>query len=152
MPRPSISAFSLKPLARAGKNRQYWEHMPDHIPLHSLNVLGTRLQTCCTDPMTGFHRDGLCRTGAGDHGLHTVCAVMTGDFLEFSRRMGNDLSTPVPAFDFRGLKHGDRWCLCVERWVEAFEAGQAPLVVLEATHASALEFIDLEVLQAHAFA
>lgn len=102
--------------------------------------------------MTGFYRDGFCRTGGGDQGLHTVCAVMTAEFLEFSRQQGNDLSTPVPEFRFPGLVPGDRWCLCVERWVEAYEEGQAPQVVLEATHASALEFIDLDVLRAHAFA
>ena len=100
--------------------------------------------------MTGFYRDGYCRTGAGDVGLHTVCAQVTSEFLEFSRRMGNDLSTPRPEWDFPGLRPGDRWCLCVNRWREALEAGKAPQVLLESTHESALEFVDLEVLQRHA--
>lgn len=100
--------------------------------------------------MTGFYRDGFCRTGPGDVGLHTVCAVMTSEFLEFSLERGNDLITPVPAWNFPGLKPGDRWCLCVQRWKEAVDAGLAPPVVLESTHMSALEFVDLEVLQAHA--
>ncbi|MGB3120187.1 MAG: DUF2237 domain-containing protein [Verrucomicrobiales bacterium] len=126
--------------------------MPENIPLRSLNVLGTQLAACCMDPMTGYFRDGYCHTGGGDQGIHTVCAVMTEEFLEFSRKMGNDLSTPVPQYQFPGLTEGDRWCLCVERWVEAHEAGRAPKVILEATHASTLEFVDLEVLQAHAFA
>lgn len=100
--------------------------------------------------MTGFYRDGYCRTGPGDHGLHTVCAQVTREFLDFSARRGNDLITPRPELDFPGLEPGDRWCLCVERWREAFEAGCAPPVVLEATHASALEFVNLEDLRAHA--
>lgn len=114
------------------------------------NVLGTDLQDCGHDPLTGFFRDGCCRTGADDMGLHTVCAVMTERFLEFSRLVGNDLSTPNPEFHFPGLRPGDRWCLCVTRWKEAYEAGAAPDVVLEATHASALEFCDLEHFQDHA--
>jgi uncharacterized protein (DUF2237 family) len=114
------------------------------------NVLGGRLTPCCTDPMTGYYRDGYCRTGPGDVGLHTVCAVMTEDFLLFSKGRGNDLSTPNPDFGFPGLHPGDRWCLCVTRWKEALEAGLAPPVVLEATHSSALEFVDLADLQAHA--
>jgi len=113
-------------------------------------VLGGDLQCCCTDPMTGFYRDGYCRTGPGDFGLHTVCAVMTEEFLEFSAMAGNDLSTPRPEMDFPGIKPGDRWCLCVERWAEALEAGMAPSVVLEATHMSALEFVSREDLMAHA--
>ena len=114
------------------------------------NVLGTPLACCCRDPLTGFYRDGYCRTGADDRGLHTVCAVMTDEFLEFSALRGNDLSTPVPEYDFPGLVDGDRWCLCVTRWQEALEAGCAPRVVLEATHLSALEFVSLEDLRAHA--
>jgi len=113
------------------------------------NVLGTELQCCCTAPMTGFYRDGFCRTGPGDYGLHTVCAVMTAEFLEFSKARGNDLSTPRPEMSFPGLKHGDRWCLCVTRWTEALEDGKAPQVVLEATHSSVIEFASLEDLQAH---
>ncbi len=102
------------------------------------------------DPMTGFYRDGYCRTGAGDAGVHTVCVVMTEEFLRFSQEAGNDLSTPHPEWDFPGLKPGDQWCLCVSRWVEAFEADAAPRVVLEATHASALEWVTLDDLRAHA--
>jgi len=113
------------------------------------NVLGGRLESCCREPRTGFYRDGYCRTGPGDHGLHTVCAVMSEEFLRFSAMVGNDLSTPVPEFDFPGLKSGDRWCLCVTRWQEALEAGCAPAVVLAATHISALEFVSLEDLCAH---
>ncbi len=114
------------------------------------NVLGKDLQCCCTSPMTGYYRDGFCHTGPGDFGLHAVCAVMTAEFLEFSQSRGNDLSTPRPEMEFPGLQPGDRWCLCMERWVEAFQAGAAPAVVLEATHASALEFVSLEELIAHA--
>ena len=114
------------------------------------NVLGGELECCCLAPRTGFYRDGYCRTGPGDYGLHTVCAVMTEEFLRFSAAAGNDLSTPVPEFDFPGLESGDRWCLCVTRWQEAFEAGCAPDVILAATHISALEFVALEDLRAHA--
>ena len=114
------------------------------------NVLGGDLQSCGTEPMTGFYRDGCCHTGAEDAGMHTVCAEMTEDFLRFSKQRGNDLSTPNPRFDFPGLRDGDRWCLCVLRWKEAYEAGRAPLVNLLATHISALEFIDLDVLKEYA--
>ena len=114
------------------------------------NVLGQPLILCGTDPMTGFYRDGCCHTGASDLGLHVVCAVMTSDFLRFSRSRGNDLSTPNEEFHFPGLKPGDRWCLCAARWKEAFDAGMAPDVVLEATHISAIEFASLDELRAHA--
>ena len=114
------------------------------------NVLGSDLEVCCTDPMTGFYRTGMCATGPGDHGLHTVCIRATEEFLEFSRSRGNDLSTPVPEFEFPGLEEGDKWCLCVTRWKEALDQGMAPQVYIEATHVSALEFVDLEDLQAHA--
>ncbi|WP_169977550.1 DUF2237 family protein [Tautonia rosea] len=114
------------------------------------NVLGSNLESCSLDPVTGFFRDGCCHTGADDVGLHLVCAEMTGEFLEFSRRRGNDLITPMPQYGFPGLKPGDRWCLCVERWKEALEAGMAPRVVLEATHMSALEFVSIEELKSHA--
>jgi uncharacterized protein (DUF2237 family) len=114
------------------------------------NVLGTPLQTCSMAPLTGYYRTGCCDTGPGDVGLHCVCAEMTAEFLEFSRLHGNDLSTPVPEFGFAGLKPGERWCVCVSRWREALEAGQAPPVVLEATHISSLEFVSLEDLQKHA--
>ncbi|MEA3212807.1 MAG: uncharacterized protein QOE70_5864 [Chthoniobacter sp.] len=117
---------------------------------HPTNVLGTPLRACCLDPKTGFFRDGYCRTGPGDVGLHTVCAQMTAEFLEFSCDQGNDLMTPVPEAGFPGLRPGDQWCLCVSRWQEALEEGVAPPVVLEATHLSALEFVSLEELQQHA--
>jgi len=111
------------------------------------NVLGTELQTCSTEPLTGFFRDGCCNTGGEDMGLHLVCTEVTADFLEFSQRTGNDLSTPVPEWGFLGLSPGDRWCVCVERWKEAYEAGRAAPIVLEATHMSTLEFVDIEVLE-----
>ncbi|UZQ55450.1 DUF2237 domain-containing protein [Trichothermofontia sichuanensis B231] len=114
------------------------------------NVLGGALVPCSTSPMTGFYRDGCCRTGAGDHGAHVVCAEMTAEFLAFTKRQGNDLSTPVPAFQFPGLQPGDRWCLCASRWREALEAGVAPPVLLNATHALALEYVSLSDLQSHA--
>jgi uncharacterized protein (DUF2237 family) len=115
------------------------------------NVLGGPLACCCTSPLTGFYRDGYCRTGAEDLGLHTVCAVVSDSFLKFSKSRGNDLSTPRPEYEFPGLKDGDKWCLCVERWREALDAGCAPSVVLEACHISALEFVDLADLKAHAY-
>lgn len=111
------------------------------------NVLGTPLEACSLDPMTGFYRTGHCCTGPGDVGLHTVCAVMTENFLNFSKSRGNDLSTPMPAYEFPGLKEGDRWCLCVTRWVEALQADMAPKVILEGCHISVLEFVDLEDLR-----
>ena len=113
------------------------------------NVLGTELQACCTDPMTGFYRDGLCRTGELDSGRHVVCAVMTDEFLTFSKARGNDLITPLPAYDFPGLKAGDGWCLCALRWKEAYEAGVAPPVRLESTHEKALNFIPFAALLDH---
>jgi len=113
----------------------------------SRNVLGQTLVPCSTAPMTGFFRNGCCDTSAQDVGSHTVCAVMTADFLAFSRAAGNDLSTPHPEFGFPGLKPGDRWCLCAPRWQEALEAGRAPLVVLAATHEGALRYCDLADLQ-----
>jgi uncharacterized protein (DUF2237 family) len=102
------------------------------------NVLGEPLEACSIRPMTGFYRDGCCNTGREDIGSHTVCTVMTSAFLELSKSRGNDLSTPVPEFGFPGLEPGDRWCLCAPRWQEAFEANQAPRVVLRATHEGAL--------------
>lgn len=111
------------------------------------NVLGSQLACCCTDPMTGYFRDGHCRTVGEDHGSHTVCARVTREFLEFSRARGNDLSTPHPAYGFPGLKPGDKWCLCASRWLEAYEAGVAPPVVLEACHQRALDIVPLEALQ-----
>ena len=115
------------------------------------NVLGTELQSCCKFPMTGFFRDGLCRTCSEDLGQHTACVVMTEKFLAFSKQAGNDLSTPMPQFDFPGLIAGDKWCLCAPRWVEAYEAGCAPQIILEATEESMLSLVSLEVLQEFAF-
>jgi len=114
------------------------------------NVIGGELETCCTSPMTGFYRDGVCRTGAGDMGAHVVCSQVTEEFLVFSKSKGNDLSTPVPVYGFPGLKPGDRWCLCASRWKEALDAGMAPPVVLSATHASALEYVSLTELKQYA--
>ncbi|MDA3962265.1 MAG: DUF2237 domain-containing protein [Planctomycetota bacterium] len=114
------------------------------------NVIGTELVPCSHEPLTGFFRTGCCETGADDRGVHVVCAVMSEEFLSFSTAQGNDLATPRPDWGFPGLNPGDRWCLCARRWAEAFEAGMAPKVVLEATHVSALEFASLEDLQAHA--
>ena len=113
----------------------------------SKNVLGEDLEVCSTDPLTGFYRTGCCETGADDHGVHVVCAVMTAEFLEFSKAAGNDLSTPHPEFGFAGLKPGDRWCLCASRYQEAWEAGVAPELALEATHLRALERSSLSELK-----
>ncbi len=116
----------------------------------SINVLCGRLAPCSADPITGFYRTGCCDTGPGDFGSHTVCVVMTADFLAFSKQAGNDLSTPRREFDFPGLHPGDRWCLCAPRWQEALAAGCAPQVVLEASHRGALDYCDLADLQRHA--
>ncbi len=115
-----------------------------------LNVLDEPLKPCSFDPMTGYFRDGCCNTGPQDRGRHTVCARMTGEFLAFSKARGNDLSTPRPEFGFMGLSPGDRWCLCVDRWKEAWEAGLAPKVVLASTHRSTLQAVPLEALIEHA--
>ena len=115
-----------------------------------LNVVGGELQPCSTEPVTGFFRDGCCATGPDDVGSHTVCAVMTERFLEFSRLAGNDLSTPRPEWGFAGLEPGDRWCVCASRWLEAHDAGSAPPVFLGATHARALEVVPIEALTARA--
>ena len=114
------------------------------------NVLGTELKGCSDQPKTGFFRDGCCNTTDEDFGAHTVCAEVTEDFLAYSKQMGNDLSTPRPEYGFPGLKPGDRWCLCASRWVEAMEAGKAPRLVLESTHARTLDYAPLAVLQRHA--
>ncbi len=114
------------------------------------NVLGTELRCCCRNPVTGFYRDGYCRTGPEDVGLHTVCVLVDEDFLDFSVLDGNDLITPRPEYGFPGLKPGDKWCVCVTRWAAALKRGLAGKVDLEATHSSALEFVSLEDLKAHA--
>jgi uncharacterized protein (DUF2237 family) len=114
------------------------------------NVLGGPIVSCSTEPTTGWFRDGCCRTDENDIGRHVVCAVMTEEFLRFTKTRGNDLSTPAPEFGFPGLKPGDRWCLCVHRWREAMEAGLAPPVVLASTHSTALDVVSLDDLEAHA--
>jgi len=114
------------------------------------NVLGGPIECCCLRPLTGFYRDGYCRTGPGDTGLHTVCVEVTDEFLAFSKSRGNDLSTPAPELGFPGLVEGDKWCLCVTRWHEALLAGKAPRVCLAASHISVLEFVDLEDLKEYA--
>lgn len=113
-------------------------------------MLGGDLEPCGFDPITGFYRDGCCETGGDDHGVHVVCAQMTAEFLEYSRAQGNDLTTPMPAHGFPGLKAGDRWCVCADRWQQAHEAGAAPPVYLEATHARALEWCSADTLRAYA--
>jgi uncharacterized protein (DUF2237 family) len=116
-------------------------------PKPQKNVLGGELKSCSEQPMTGFFRDGCCNTGPHDTGAHTVCAELTAEFLQFSKDAGNDLSTPRPEFAFPGLNPGDRWCLCAARWVEAYEAGAAPRVVLESTHERTLEYVPLATLR-----
>jgi len=114
------------------------------------NVLGGPLETCSTDPLTGFYRDGSCRTGPGDFGSHTVCAVVSAEFLAHQQSIGNDLSTPIPQYGFPGLQPGDRWCVTVQNWLRAHEAGVAAYVVLAATHERALDVVPLEVLRQYA--
>ena len=114
------------------------------------NVLGTELRPCCYEPRTGFFRDGFCHTAPEDHGVHTVCVVVTSRFLAFSKARGNDLSTPHPQWQFPGLREGDRWCLCAARWREAWEAGEAPGVILESTHEATLKIVPRSVLEEHA--
>jgi uncharacterized protein (DUF2237 family) len=114
------------------------------------NVLGGALDECGADPVTGFYRDGCCNTGPEDVGNHTVCAVVTGEFLQHQREIGNDLATPRPELGFAGLRPGDRWCVCASRWLQSYEAGVASPVVLAATHARALEVVPLEALQENA--
>ncbi|MGB3183924.1 MAG: DUF2237 domain-containing protein [Cyclobacteriaceae bacterium] len=117
---------------------------------YTRNILGKRLELCCIAPMTGFYRDGTCHTGPEDGGTHVVCAVMTEEFLTYTKSRGNDLSTPMPAYDFPGLKPGDKWCLCVTRWKEAHDAGKAPPIIPESSHIKALEVVDKEILLAYA--
>ncbi len=119
--------------------------------MNARNVLGSELVPCSYDPLTGYFRDGCCNTDASDLGSHLVCVRVTREFLDFSLSRGNDLSTPRPEYRFAGLKPGDRWCLCANRWREALEAGLAPPVVLESTHQRALEFVTLAQLEKHRF-
>lgn len=111
------------------------------------NILGTKLAACSHSPLTGFTRNGCCETGPMDHGTHTVCAIVTEDFLSFTKSRGNDLTRPMPHYQFPGLVAGDRWCLCVSRWLEAYRAGCAPLIVPEATHENTLKYVPLETLE-----
>ncbi len=116
----------------------------------NINVFDEQIEPCSSDPVTGFYRDGCCNTGKGDHGSHTVCVMLTDEFLQFSKSKGNDLTTPMPAYGFPGLKEGDRWCLCASRWLEAQQANAAPRVYLRSTHKKALEIIPMSVLKTHA--
>ncbi len=137
-----LGALALTALVLAQPKK---EKEMDRYP--AKNVLGEALQPCCTDPMTGFYRDGSCHTGPMDRGVHVVCAIVTDEFLNYSASCGNDLKTPMPAYGFEGLKAGDGWCLCADRWKEAYEAGVAPPVKLASTHQKALEILSLEMLK-----
>ena len=114
------------------------------------NIFNEDIEECCTNPITGFYRDGFCNTDQLDFGTHTVCTLITNDFLEFSKSMGNDLSTPRPEFDFPGLKEGDKWCVCANRWLEAYENGKAPMVYLRKSHHKSTSIIDIEILKKYA--
>jgi len=114
--------------------------------METLNVLGKKLEFCSTNPMTGFYRNGCCETGPNDYGTHTVCAIVTDEFLRFSKERGNDLITANPLYNFVGLKNGDKWCLCALRWLEAERQGKAPKVIIESTHIKTLDYIDLKTL------
>ena len=116
-----------------------------------LNVLGTKLESCCEDPLTGYFRDGYCRTVQEDFGTHIICAVVTEEFLQYTKLRGNDLTTPIPHWKFPGLKPSSKWCLCISRWLEAVKVGKAPFIILEATHAQALEYTTLEVLKEYEY-
>lgn len=110
------------------------------------NILGTNLEVCCKNPFTGYYRDGFCRTSQEDTGTHTVCSIVTQEFLEYSKRQGNNLMTPAPQFGFPGLKAGDKWCLCALRWKEAYDAGCAPIIIAEATSSLSTKYVDKEIL------
>ncbi len=120
-----------------------------NVKPQSLNVLGEPLQSCCVDPLTGFYRDGFCLTDAHDAGRHVICAIMTEEFLTFTKSRGNDLSTARPEYNFSGLKAGDGWCVCAYRWREAMEENVAPPVKLDACHARALDYVSLDDLKRH---
>ena len=119
--------------------------------MESLNVFGKKIEPCSTNPMTGFYRNGCCETGPNDYGTHTVCAIVNDEFLRFSKEKGNDLTTENPHYNFKGLKNGDKWCLCVSRWIEAYEAGCAPKIILESTNIKTLEYITFEELLDYKF-
>lgn len=114
------------------------------------NVLGTELEPCCFEPKTGFYRDGFCNTDVYDHGKHIICAIMTDDFLNFSKEQGNDLITPVPEYNFPGLKAGDKWCLCISRWKEALENNVAPKIILKSCHKGCLDYVEINILKKYA--
>ena len=116
-----------------------------------LNVLNQPLKPCCNDPVTGYYRNGFCQTGKDDFGNHIICVLMTEDFLAYSKNVGNDLSTPRPEFDFRGCIPGDKWCVCITRWVDAYEDGVIAPVFLESSHIKCLDYIDLTILKKHAY-
>ena len=120
------------------------------MEMQQVNIFDEPIEECCSNPITGFFRDGFCHTDEIDRGLHIVCSLINDEFLDFSKSRGNDLSTPRPEFNFPGLKEGDRWCLCAMRWQEALEAGVAPRVFLESCHQKALDFVNLEDLEEHA--
>lgn len=145
-------AKSCRPIGQRLKQAATFScwHQKDDFIMEAKNVLGGTLKSCCNDPVTGFYRDGYCHTGPEDRGNHSVCAKVTEDFLQFTASKGNDLSTPRPEFGFKGLKPGDGWCLCAARWYEAYEAGHAPLIDLEATHEAALQVIPLELMKRYA--
>ena len=142
----TISQKELKNMNATKPSKQTKEDSRPTSAQGAMNVLGLPLKLCCSDPLTGYERDGFCHTGAHDRGKHTVCAIMTDDFLNFTKNRGNDLSTPYPQYNFPGLKAGDRWCLCALRWAEAEKAGHAPLVDLEATHQKTLDYVSLKTL------
>ncbi len=137
------SKVGCGPVAETNQKKK----MENQTKKNEKNVLGSALQIAGTLPITGFYRDGFCSTGTADRGIHVVAAVVTDQFLQYSKARGNDLITPVPAYGFAGLKAGDKWCLCAARWKEAYDAGVAPPVVLEATHEKALEYATLEQLK-----
>ena len=138
-----------RPHQKASRQMSHQAESRPSSPRGSVNVLNTPLKLCCSDPVTGYERDGFCHTGTYDRGKHTVCAVMTAAFLNYTQSKGNDLSTPLPQYGFPGLKPGDRWCLCALRWAEAERAGFAPPIDLEATHAKTLEYIPIETLKTY---
>jgi len=143
--------FTLTTLEAQTKKNCILENKPKITTMTAAkNVLGTELKSCCFDPLTGFYRDGFCQTGPTDYGTHVVCARMTEAFLTYTKERGNDLSTPLPVYNFPGLKPGDQWCLCVSRWREAMLAGVAPPIILEATHERALDIVSIEDLKKYA--
>ena len=145
-----MNFFSAKRIIPKNLSLLFVKRTPCYFSVMASNVLGGDLQPCSLNPVTGFYRNGICDTCVDDKGKHTVCAVMTDEFLEFSAQAGNDLTTPVPEFQFPGLKAGDRWCLCMGRWIEALNADMAPKIVLESCHISVTEFVDIEVLKKYA--